>query len=144
MGQARSLLDIGTGSGILAIAAAKLGYHPVHAFDTDPAAVRVAKANALRNRVEKRLRIFRQDLTRLPLQGIVKFDVVCANLICELLISQSKRILNRLQPNGTLILAGILKTQLAPVRQVYAAAGLKMIATRTENEWRSGAFAFRH
>ena len=143
IGQARSCLDIGTGSGILAIAAAKLGYQPVHAFDLDPVAVRVAKANALQNQVEKRIRIFRQDLTRLPLRSVGTFDVVCANLIYDLLVGQSKRILNRLQPNSTLILAGILKTQLAQVRQVYAAAGLKMIATRTEKEWRSGAFAFQ-
>jgi ribosomal protein L11 methyltransferase len=49
---AQSFLDIGTGSGILAIAAAKLGYQPVHAFDFDPESVRVARENARKNRVE--------------------------------------------------------------------------------------------
>ena len=56
----RSFLDIGTGSGILAIAAAKLGYSPVHAFDFDPEAVRVARANARANGVHKKLRIARR------------------------------------------------------------------------------------
>ena len=51
LGQAQSCLDIGTGSGILAIAAAKLGYAPVDAFDFDPEAVRIARANARRNGV---------------------------------------------------------------------------------------------
>src|SRR5438128_2022984 len=92
-GRARSMLDIGTGSGILAIAAAKLGYHPVHAFDFDPGAVRVARANAFQNRVEERIRIYLQDLTRLPLRCVGTFDVVCANLASDLLIGQSKRIL---------------------------------------------------
>jgi|SRR5437870_6416574 len=137
----QSFLDIGTGSGILAIAAAKLGYQPVRAFDFDAAAVRVAKANARRNRVTKRIRIFRQDLVRWPLRPDAKFDVICANLTEDLLVEQSRRILNRLQPRGTLILAGILKTQFARVQRTYAAAGLKLIATRPEKEWQSGAFA---
>jgi len=142
IGRRQSFLDIGTGSGILGIAAAKLGYHPVRAFDFDAAAVRVAKANACRNRVTKRTRIFRQDLIRWPLHSDAKFDVICANLTDDLLVEQSRRILNRLQPCGALILAGILKTQFARVHRTYASAGLKLIATRPEKEWQSGAFAY--
>src|SRR5206468_1557977 len=84
----QSFLDIGTGSGILAIAAAKLGYQPVRAFDFDAAAVRVARANAIQNRVVKRVRIFRQDLILLSFRGGAKFDVICANLSSELLVRQ--------------------------------------------------------
>lgn len=140
-GQAQSFLDIGTGSGILAIAAAKLGYHPVQALDFDPAAIRVAKANALLNRVEKRVRIFRQDITGPPLRTRAKFNVICANLTDDVLIGQSKRIRNRLRPDGTLVLAGILRSQFERIRRVYAALGLKLIVTRRDKEWQSGAFA---
>ena len=63
----QSFLDMGTGSGILAIAAAKLGYSPVQAFDFDPEAIRVSRANARRETACKnRVRPRRQDLTRLP------------------------------------------------------------------------------
>jgi ribosomal protein L11 methyltransferase len=142
-GRQQSFLDIGTGSGILAIAAAKLGYQPVQAFDTDPAAVRVARKNATQNRVARRLRIHRQDLIRLPIRGGAKFDVVCANLTSDLLVPQAKRVVNRLQPTGRLILAGILQTQFAEVTRTYAARGLKLIATAQKREWQSAAFAFR-
>jgi ribosomal protein L11 methyltransferase len=62
-----SLLDIGCGSGILAISAAKLGYAPVHAFDFDPVSVRVAQKNCRTNRVEKKVAVSRKDLTKIPL-----------------------------------------------------------------------------
>ena len=67
-GEAQSCLDVGTGSGILAIAAAKLGYAPVDAFDFDPQAVRVARANARRNGVSARIRLLAAgpDETALP------------------------------------------------------------------------------
>jgi ribosomal protein L11 methyltransferase len=141
-GRQQSCLDIGTGSGILAIAAAKLGYKPVQAFDFDPAAVRVARANAFQNRVAKRVHIFRQDLIRLPLRDGGRFDVICANLTSELLVQQSKRIVRRLRPTGTLIVAGVFKRQFVEVHRAYAAEGLKLIATGNDKEWQSAAFAF--
>jgi ribosomal protein L11 methyltransferase len=140
---ARSFLDIGTGSGILAISAAKLGYSPVHAFDLDPASVRVAKANAVQNGVQKRVRIVRQDLARLPLRAESKYDVVCANLTYDLLLGEFRRILNRLHPDGLLVLAGILKTQFPAVLRAYLAEGLKLVKTTLEDEWQSGAFRRR-
>src|SRR5262249_3273167 len=79
----RSFLDLGTGSGILVIAAKKLGYRRVTAIDSDPDAVRIARANAKRNRLEEKLRLVHQDLTRLPV-GWRKHDLVCANLGYEL------------------------------------------------------------
>jgi len=137
-GAHQSLLDVGCGSGILSIAAAKLGYAPVMAIDFDPDAVRVAKENAAINRV--RLRLSRQDLTRMPLRTRQCFDVVCANLIYDLLIQERERILGRLSKEGTLVVAGILKKQFARVQRAYEAAGLKLVAARTAKEWRSGAF----
>lgn len=138
-----TFLDVGTGSGILAIAAAKLGYAVVEAFDFDTESVRVANANARRNRVAHKLRLTRGDLTKLPVRARRRYDVVCANLIYDLLLAERTRILNRLEPGGTLVLAGILKTQFGEVRRAYEAAGMELVATREENEWQSGAFRFK-
>ena len=135
-----SLLDIGCGSGILAISAAKLGYAPVTAFDFDPVAVRVAQKNCRTNRVENKVAVSRKDLTKLPLNSRQKYDVVCANLMAPLLIAERDRILNRLATGGTLILAGILATEFPSVRERYESPGLKLIAEKTEREWQSGAF----
>lgn len=137
----QGFLDIGTGSGILAIAAAKLGYGPVVAFDFDPDAVRVARANARRNRVADRIKITRQDLTRLPARAGVRFDLVCANLTADLLTGQRRRITARVAPSGRLVLAGILDTQFAVVRSEYERAGWRLIRTRRQKEWRSGTFS---
>jgi ribosomal protein L11 methyltransferase len=141
-GLAQSFLDIGTGSGILAIAAAKLGYARVQAFDFDPDAVRVARANARKNRVERFLKPTRGDITRQPLHPARQHDVVCANLISTLLIAERARIVNRLKPGGTLVLAGILAEEFIKVEQAFADLKLKLCSSRVENEWRSGAFCF--
>lgn len=141
-GQAQSFLDIGTGSGILAIAAAKLGYRPVRAIDFDRAAVRVARENARRNRVLNMITVVHADLTRLPVDSRVKYDLVCANLTADLLLSARDRILKRLGPRGRLVLAGILQTQFAPVTCSYRAAGLRLLSAEASQEWKSGLFAF--
>ena len=135
----QSFLDIGTGSGILAVAAARLGYSPVEAIDCDPEAVRAARANARRNRVLDRIRLRRADLTRLP-SPRAQYDLICANLISTLLVSERQRILAHLTADGTLVIAGILKTEFAAVRKTFEAAGLALVASRAEREWRSGAF----
>jgi ribosomal protein L11 methyltransferase len=136
-------LDVGTGSGVLAIAAAKLGYSPVHGFDVDPDAVRVACENARRNRVAGRIRFFRQDLSTLPLRSARTYAVVCANLVSPLLLSQRRRILARVRPGGVLVLAGVLKSEFRQVQTAYAASGLRLIASRSVGQWRSGAFTMQ-
>jgi len=138
----QSFLDIGTGSGILAIAAAKLGYAPVRAFDYDPESIRVARVNARKNGVFHKIQLTRQDLTGLPRQSATKFDVVCANLISNLLIAERERIISMVKPGGTLVLAGILKTEFGSVQHAYEQAGLKLFVSKAEKEWRSGAFRF--
>jgi ribosomal protein L11 methyltransferase len=137
-----SFLDIGTGSGILAIAAAKLGFKPVHAFDFDPEAVRVARANARMNQVAGKIKITRDDVTKLPLRPTRKYDLICANLISNLLVAERRRIVAQLNPGGTLVLAGILKTEFAQVQTAYEDSGLKSASAKSEKEWRSGAFQF--
>jgi ribosomal protein L11 methyltransferase len=138
----QTFLDIGTGSGILAIAAAKLGYAPVHAFDFDPEAVRITRENARKNKVDARLKPVRGDVTKLPLQSARQYDLVCANLISNLLIAERQRIANRFKRDGTLVLAGILAAEFSEVERAFAGVGLKLVASRMENEWCSGSFCF--
>lgn len=141
-GKPQSFLDIGTGSGILAIAAAKMGYQPIQAFDFDPEAVRVARENARKNRVDHQVKPTRNDITRLPLKAVRQYDLVCANLISNLLISEKRRIVNRLKRGGTLVLAGILVKEFAEVEREFTRLKLKRVASRVEKEWCSGAFCF--
>lgn len=137
-----SFLDIGTGSGILAIAAAKLGYTPVHAFDFDPDAVRVAHENIRKNKVTGRIQLTRGDVTKLSLRPARQYDVVCANLISNLLINERCRIVKRMKPGGTLVLAGILASEFAEVERAFASLKLKLHSRRVEKEWCSGSFCF--
>lgn len=138
--QPQSLLDLGTGSGILAITAAKLGFKPIHAIDIDPEAVRMAKANAARNQVSKKLSIRRADLRQLEHSPRRTYSVICANLMADLLIASRRTILARLKKGGRLIVAGILSKEFELVRMAFVAKGLKLKASRLEKEWRSGTF----
>ncbi len=142
-GTKQTFLDIGSGSGILSIAAAKLGYSPVTAFDFDPEAVRVSRANARQNRVQNRVQPQQKDLTTLPLRSAQQYDLICANLIYDLLINEAERIVNRLKPGGNLILAGILRSQFPRVQKTFEKLGLQIFARSSEKEWKSGQFAFR-
>jgi len=139
---AKSFLDIGTGSGILAIAAVKLGYKPVRAIDFDPEAVRVAQANARVNSVLKKIKILRGDATKLSTKPARRFDLVCANLISNLLIAERKRIAAQLKHEGILVLAGILKSEFSGVQKEFEALGLQLISSSSKKEWRSGSFCF--
>jgi ribosomal protein L11 methyltransferase len=140
IGKVGSMLDIGCGSGILAISAAQLGYNPVEAFDFDPMAVSVARQNCILNKVQDKLSLSRKDLTKLPLRPGREFDLVCANLLADLLIPQRQRIVNRVVPGGVLVLAGILAREFAQVRAAFESVGLELIKTKVEREWQSGAF----
>ncbi len=139
----QAFLDVGTGSGILAIAAVKLGYAPVHAFDFDLDAVRVARANARENGVLPKLRIRHQDVTRLPMVAPRGYDLICANLISTLLIAERKRIAGLVRQDGVLVLAGVLRKEFLEVQAAYEAIGMRLAAGRSEREWRSGAFQFQ-
>ncbi len=143
-GKTKSFLDAGTGSGILAIAAAKLGYRPVQAFDYDPDCLRITAENATLNGVSDLVRPYAADVTKLPKRSTEKFDVICANLIYDLLISERDRLLVRLAAGGELILAGILGTQFPQVQAAWEAAGMKLIVAKTRKEWRSGRFRWEY
>lgn len=139
-GESKTLLDIGSGSGILSISAAKLGFKRVDGFDLDPVTVRVARKNCRSNRVEKTVKIRQKDLTALPHPGQQRYDVVCANLVSTLLISEREKICARLKANGILILAGILATEFDGVKRHYEDKGFRLAHSKIEREWQSGSF----
>lgn len=136
----QSFLDIGCGSGILSVCAAKIGYRPVDAFDVDPEAVRVCLGNAESNDVADLVDVRQQDLETAAATSRRKYHVVCANLMYDLLLAESERIIARLRKGGTLALAGILTERYPEVRDHYEAAGLKEVSTLVDGEWQSGAF----
>jgi ribosomal protein L11 methyltransferase len=137
---AKSFLDIGTGSGILAIAAAKLGYGPIHAFDFDANAIQIARVNARRNSVAGKIHFWHGDVAKLPPRPLRKYDLICANLISDLLIAERRRIAAQLNHGGTLVLAGILESEFLEVQAAFEKLRLKLILSKTEKEWRSGSF----
>jgi ribosomal protein L11 methyltransferase len=137
---ADSFLDLGTGSGILAIAAAKLRYRRTDAMDNDPDAIRVAGQNARRNRVASRVLLRVQDLLDLPLRSAVTYDLVCANLTRDLLVQGRRRIAARVRPGGSLVLAGILGREFGSVAAAYARLGMVLNERAATREWTSGRF----
>ncbi len=136
----RSFLDVGCGSGILAIAAAKLGYAPVAALDCDADAVRIARENVARNGVANRVAVRIADVSK-P-EGVGVHDVVAANLLADLLVSQAGRVCARVRrgARGRLIVAGILNAQYAAVRAAYEARGFVEVRAIEEDGWTSGLF----
>jgi ribosomal protein L11 methyltransferase len=127
-----SVLDVGTGSGLLAIAARKLGAGRVAANDDDPVALGVARENAARNGAEI-------ELTAEPAAAIAgAFDVVVANILANALVDLAPALAARLAPGGALLLSGLLRGQEEGVRLAYQARGLLPDPGRdaAEGEWR--------
>ena len=126
-----SVLDVGTGSGLLAIAARKLGAGRVAGNDNDPIAVRVALENAALNGVALEF-----DERPVQLQP-GPFDVVLANILANTLVELAPAIAAQLAPGGVVLLSGILTPQEEEVRAAYLAAGLRPHpgGDRRQGEW---------
>ena len=146
----RSFLDVGCGSGILAIAAVLEGFRAVKGFDIDPDAVQNANENAARNGLS--LDFFRGDLSGssrlddvIPLSPAERFaaDVVAANVLGPILIRFAKEIAALVKPDGKLILSGILDELYPEVAAAYAALGFVEIDSELIGEWRTGLFRCR-
>jgi ribosomal protein L11 methyltransferase len=136
----QSVLDVGTGSGILSICAAKLGYGPVHALDVDPLSIKIARANARKNGAAKRIQFACQDFSRTPRRGAKQYSVVCANLIANLLLSEKERLLGNVIEGGHLVVAGILKEEFSAIHSAFMKAGFRLDRSKVQGEWRSGSF----
>ena len=125
-------LDVGTGSGILAIAMRKLGAAHVTAIDLDAIALDNARENADLNGVAGAIR-----LSAAPLGSIRgRFDLITANILSSVLIEMAQRLKTRLRPGGYLVLGGILAREAEQVAAAYAPE-LRRLNTRADGAWRA-------
>jgi ribosomal protein L11 methyltransferase len=127
-----SFLDAGTGTGILAIAALRLGAKKVLAFDFDPTAIRVAKTNAFLNQANG-LKLLRADVLKYEPGGT--FDVVAANLYGELFRRAAPRLWPAIKPQGRMIISGVMRDQVDSVMEKIQELGGQIEIKRTRGKW---------
>lgn len=125
------VLDVGTGSGVLAVAACVLGARSAVGIDIDPAAVEVTMANARANGVEGRVAASTQPLGEVT----GELDIVLANIGARVLGEMAELLIERTRPGGWLALAGLLADQVDPVVARCAAAGAELVERREEDGW---------
>jgi len=126
-----SLLDVGTGSGILAIYAAKLGADKILAIDTDPEAVRWARRNIELNHCSESITLSSKPLNEW--EGF--FSILVANLTRDIILALLPHFKRALEKDGTLILSGLLHEQVQDVMTPLVARGFKKIQVLTQAEW---------
>ncbi len=125
------MLDVGTGSGILAIGAAALGCERVVGTDIDPLACEVATSNVVRNRLQDKITITAEPLERIG----ESFDLVVANILAEENIRLKDALIRRLLPGGWLVLSGILKEKESVVSDAFNTHELEQLPTRSGEDW---------
>lgn len=125
------VIDVGCGSGILAIAAGKLGAGELLGLDTDPIAVEATLANARLNGLTRRIRVRRGSLP----SGEGPFDLVLANLIASLLVRLAVQLREEMAPGGRLLASGIFRDREDDVRTAFEAAGLRLGRRWAEEDW---------
>ncbi len=135
------VLDVGTGSGILAICAAKLGAEACRAYDIDPVAVRVARENICAEGLGN-VTCDRSDLLRDVDLGKGKFDLVCANIVADIIIRMAPDVRKYMKKDGILLCSGIIDARAQDVIDALSAQGLVPADRREENDW--CALAFRN
>lgn len=128
----KSALDVGTGSGILALVAIALGAKDAVGIDVDVDAIAVANENATRNSLASCTRF-----SALPVDAIDRsFPVVVANIEADVLIGMEPELVRRVAPGGLLVLSGILQTRKDAVRAAFARApSLRMLESPSKGEW---------
>ena len=126
-----SILDVGTGSGILAIAARKLGAQRVLAIDIDPLAISCARKNAVANDINGGIEFRVGSLESLRRV----FDIVVANLLPQELLGLAPSLLRRMSPTGALIVSGLLREQKKEIALVFAGLGLKVLRSQESKGW---------
>jgi ribosomal protein L11 methyltransferase len=139
--QGSRVLDVGTGSGILAIAAARHAAREVVGLDIDPVAVTAARANVRLNRLGRVVKIYEADPT-LPLSGKrgegedpQRFDIVLANITARTNAALASFHAASLAPGGRLVASGILEDTTDLVRDAFAGAGLITLDVRQDGDW---------
>ena len=133
-----TLLDVGTGSGILAIAAARLGAQQIVAVDIDPDAVQVARENVAHNGLESIIQVHKGDL----LQGLSQqFDFAVANILAPVICMLAAPLKNHLTPGGRFVCSGIIAEAEADVKAALLSAGYTIDEIQHKGDW--VAFACR-
>ena len=131
------MIDVGCGSGILGIAAVKLGAELAYLTDIDYVAVRSAEHNSALNGTADRTKVALSDLLE---NADVRGDVMTANITADILCRLADSIPKNLKEGGTLILSGIIESKLEQVKQAYAAEGLALAEQLRKGEWFALAF----
>jgi len=124
-------LDVGTGTGILGMAAAKLGAHRVLGIDIDPEAIKAASENIQKNALGDKMVVISRDLTEIT----EKFSIILANITYLELVRLCPLLFARLEKEGVLILSGILAGQIRDLFNVYQRHGFSVLSTSREGEW---------
>jgi ribosomal protein L11 methyltransferase len=127
------VLDLGTGSGILAIAATKLGAADCLALDVDPVAVEVARANVRANGANGAVRVEQGTLADASTSG---FDLALVNILAKVIVELCGQGLGAaVRPGGLAVFAGLIDTQEAGVRAALEQIGLEVIERSQEKDW---------
>ncbi len=128
----KNVLDIGTGTGILSMAAGLFGAEQVLAIDNDPEAVRVATENIAHNDLQGKITASSLDLSEIT----GNFGLICANIIHDVLVDMAPTIARLLAEDGSIVLAGILRgDQEKNIIKVYEKLNIKIQMTVHEDEW---------
>lgn len=133
------VIDVGTGSGILAIAAARLGADRVLALDLDPVAVSGARENAALGGLADRIVVLESDLLAAARQrdarGFLPADLIVANLLAEIVLTFVPDVFRALKPGGIYIASGIITRKAGAVRDALGKAGFRIAAEDVEGDW---------
>lgn len=127
-----SLLDVGTGSGILAICAARLGCRNVTALDNDPAAVQAARENAELNRVADAVTVLETPLDQMCR---TRYDVIVANIIAPVILELMPEMVCRMNPGGVFLASGLIATSVGQVEAAMNEAGFTQIERSQQGDW---------
>jgi ribosomal protein L11 methyltransferase len=137
-----SALDVGTGTGVLAIALAKLGTRRVLAIDTDPQAIAAARANVRRNRLGGRVRLSSAPLDAGRTQA-TRHPLVVANLFIDVLVALEPALAGAVAPGGMLVTSGVLRVQQGRLRAAFAPSRWRFRRTTRRGTWITTVFERR-
>lgn len=130
-----TVMDIGCGSGILGIVAAKVGASHVICSDLDPNAVLVAKENVLKNQVDEKVQVYAGDLTEVPAMKDVKADLIVANIIADVIIILAPSAKQFLKKGGCFITSGIIRERRSDVEKALKEAGYQIEEVKEQGSW---------